>query len=45
VYFFRSFKDGEAWISRHDGTFLLSLEEAFKVGQLVNAARYKGALG
>lgn len=45
VYFFRSFKDGEAWISRHDGTFLLSLEEAFKVGQLVNAARYKGVLG
>ncbi len=45
VYFFRSFKDGEAWISRHDGTFLLSLEEAFKVGQLVNAARYKGTLG
>ena len=45
VYFFRSFKDGEAWISRHDGTFLLSLEEAFKVGQLVNAARYRETLG
>ncbi len=45
VYFFRSRKDGEAWISRHDGTFLLSLEEAFKVGQLVNAARYKETLG
>lgn len=45
VYFFRSFKDGEAWISRHDGTFLLSLEEAFKVGQLVNTARYRETLG
>ncbi len=45
VYFFRSFKDGEAWISRHDGTFLLSLEEAFKVGQLVNATRYRETLG
>ena len=45
VYFFRSFKDGETWISRHDGTFLLSLEEAFKVGQLVNATRYRETLG
>jgi len=41
VYFFRSHEDGEAWISGQDGIFLLSLEEAFRVGQIMNAAMYK----
>ncbi len=45
VYFFRSREDGEAWVTEHDGTFLLSLEEAFAVGQKMNAARYKDTLG
>ena len=45
VYFFRSHEDGEAWVSRHDGTFLLSLEEAFTVGQKMNAARFNETLG
>jgi len=40
VYFFSSRSDGETWVSRHDGTFLLSLEEAFIVGQKMNAARF-----
>lgn len=44
VYFFRSREDGEAWVSRHDGTFLLSLEEAFTVGQKMNAARFNETL-
>ncbi len=44
VYFFRSREDGEAWVSEHDGTFLLSLEEAFTVGQKMNAARYNETL-
>ncbi len=45
VYFFRSREDGEAWISQHEGGFFLSLEEAFKVGKNMNAARYKETLG
>ncbi len=45
VYFFRSREDGEAWVSEHDGTFLLSLEEAFTVGKKMNAARYEETLG
>ena len=44
VYFFRSREDGETWVSRHDGTFLLSLEEAFTVGQKMNAAKFDEAL-
>ena len=44
VYFFRSLEDGEAWLSGQDGIFLLSLEEAFRVGQIMNAAMYKETL-
>ena len=44
VYFFRSREDGETWVSAHDGRFLLSLEEAFTVGQMMNAARYRETL-
>ncbi|GMQ89948.1 MAG: organomercurial lyase MerB [Gammaproteobacteria bacterium] len=45
VYFFRSRKDGETWVDEHDGTFLLSLEDAFVVGQKKNALRFGDALG
>ncbi len=44
VYFFRSREDGESWVSEHDGTFLLSLEEAFTVGKKMNAARFNETL-
>jgi alkylmercury lyase len=44
VFFFRSREDGEAWVAEHDGTFLLSPEEAFTVGQKMNAARFNGTL-
>jgi len=44
VYFFRSREDGEAWVSEHEGMFLLSIEEAFTVGQLMNAARFSETL-
>ncbi|MFQ5761346.1 MAG: organomercurial lyase, partial [Acidiferrobacterales bacterium] len=44
VYFFRSRKDGEAWIAEHDGTFLLSLDDAFMVGKKKNAIRFKDVL-
>ena len=40
VHFFRSREDGETWVSEHDGTFLLSLDDAFMLGKKMNAARY-----
>ncbi len=45
VYFFRSREDGETWVEEHDGTFLLSLENAFVVGRKKNALRFGDALG
>lgn len=44
VYFFRSRKDGDAWVAEHDGTFLLSLDDAFMVGKKKNATRFKDVL-
>lgn len=44
VYFFQSRAAGETWIAKHPGTFLLSIDEAFKVGKKVNAARYRDVL-
>jgi alkylmercury lyase len=40
VQFFRSRIDAEVWVSEHEGTFLLSLDDAFMLGKKVNAARY-----
>jgi len=45
VSFFRSRKDGQTWVDEHDGTFLLSLEDAFVVGKKKNALRFGDALG
>lgn len=44
VYFFKDRLAGEAWTKKHDGTFLLSLNEAFAVGKKLNAARYNQIL-
>ncbi len=40
VHFFASRDDGENWTAEHPGTFLLSLEEAFELGRLVNALNF-----
>jgi alkylmercury lyase len=40
VHFFSSPEAGRAWTARHEGTFLLSLEEAFELGRLVNARNF-----
>jgi len=40
VHFFSSSEEGEAWVSQHQGTFLLSVPEAYELGRLVNRARY-----
>jgi alkylmercury lyase len=45
VHFFRSRKNGEAWVAGHDGTFLLSLQDAFIVGKKKNELRFKDVLG
>ena len=44
VHFFDSKESGARWTATHKGTFLLSLEEAFTLGQMTNARKYKGAL-
>ena len=42
IHFFRTREDGEIWASNHAGTFLLSLDDAFLLGEKMNAARYHG---
>ena len=44
VNFFCCRKAGVEWTSRHEGTFLLSLKDAFETGRRVNAARYAAVL-
>lgn len=44
VHFFRDRSAGRHWTAAHPGTFLLSLDEAFTLGQRVNAARYRDVL-
>jgi alkylmercury lyase len=45
VHLFASPEAGHAWTAEHPGTFLLSLEEAFELGRLVNALNFPSALG
>jgi alkylmercury lyase len=44
VHFFASDDDGEQWVSEHPGTFLVSVDGAYRLGQLVNNARFGDAL-
>ncbi len=41
VHFFVSEEAGSRWVSEHEGTFLLSVEEAFELGRLTNAANFR----
>jgi alkylmercury lyase len=45
VHFFSSRDAGETWTTEHPGTFLLSLEEAFELGRLVNALNFPSLAG
>ncbi len=45
IHFFRSADVAATWISRHTGTFLLSVDEAFALGRLTNARNFGEALG
>lgn len=44
IHFFASAASGRAWIAKHPGTVLLSLEDAFELGQRTNQMRYGEAL-
>ncbi len=44
IHFFASQASGLAWTEKHVGTLLLSLEEAFELGQRTNQMRYGEAL-
>ena len=44
VHFFASPEPGEKWATRRNGTFLLSLSDAWQIGTRKNAAQYSVAL-
>jgi alkylmercury lyase len=44
VYYFADRIAAEQWSATHPGTFILSLADAFRVGQLLNATRYNQTL-
>jgi len=44
VHFFRSRADGEAWIAKTPGTFLLTLDEAVELARLKNDAQFGSLL-
>jgi hypothetical protein len=45
VLFFTSRETGEQWAAKHEGTFLLSVAEAYEVGRRVNARRFSTTPG
>ena len=44
VHFFGSQESGTAWTAGHPGTFLLSVEDAYALGQLTNARNFGDAI-
>jgi alkylmercury lyase len=44
IHFFSSPESATEWRTRHTNTFLLSLEDAFRLGQLTNRMLFKDAL-
>ena len=44
VHFFRSREDGEAWVARNPGTFLLTLDEAVELARQKNRLQFGAAL-
>ncbi len=45
VFFFESRESGEAWAAKHEGTFLLTLDEAADLAKRLNARNWGVALG
>jgi alkylmercury lyase len=44
VHFFASPEDGARWTAEHPGTFLLTVEDAYRLGELTNRAAFGTAL-
>lgn len=44
IFFLASPERGAEWVARHDGTFLLSLSDAFRLAQMNNEVRFGAAL-
>lgn len=44
IHFFASPEAGAAWTAEHAGTFLMSVDDAYRLGRLTNAARLGAAL-
>lgn len=44
IYFFSSAEAGSKWVKENEGTFLLSIDEAYALGRKINEARYKETL-
>jgi alkylmercury lyase len=44
VHFFASREDSEQWTAEHPGTFLLTVEDAYRLGELTNRASFGTAL-
>jgi alkylmercury lyase len=44
VHFFASPEDSEAWTAQHPGTFLLSVDDAYRLGQLTNRSVFGDVL-
>jgi len=45
VYFFSSKEAASQWASEHEGTFILTLDEAFELGGRKNETQYRDILG
>ena len=44
VFFFESRESGEAWATKHEGTFLLTLDEAADLAKRLNTRNWGAAL-
>jgi alkylmercury lyase len=44
IHFFRSGADGDAWITKNPGTFLLTLDDAAELARLKNQGQFGGLL-
>jgi alkylmercury lyase len=44
IHFFSSAREAELWTERHPGTFVLTVEQAFELGQITNRSQFRVAL-
>ncbi|MBA3893696.1 MAG: hypothetical protein H0X69_08370 [Gemmatimonadales bacterium] len=44
IFFLASVEAGASWTARHEGTFVLTLDQAFELAKRANAATFGSAL-